>query len=182
MVEIKGSTVREAVAAYRAHRRDECQQVLAALDPKTRALIEDVQPNEWLPLEAFVRYLQAQVDVTGEDARTLHTRRAELVVERQLHGIYKVFAKLASPQALISRLTALNSTYWRGVEVERRLEGKTRAVLRYSGFEAGHRLMEPILVGFFRKALEVNGARDVKAEFTVPIGGPGPAELVVTWS
>jgi len=182
MAEIKGSGVREALAAYREHLPDECREVLARLDPQTRELIENASPNEWLPIDAFVRYLQAQVDVTGEDAYALHTHRAELVIERQLQGLYKIFAKLASPQSLIARLSAVHATFWRGVEVDRRVEGKNRAVLHYSGFEKGHRLMEPIIIGFFRKTLEVNGAKDVKAEFTVPIGGPKPAELVVTWS
>src|SRR5512142_1062464 len=181
MVEMKGSGVREAVAAYREHLPGECQEVLARLDPRTRALIEDVQPNEWLPVDAFVRYLQAQVDVTGEAPYALHTRRAELVVERQLHGIYKVFAKLTSPQTLIARLSAVHATFWRGVAVERQVLGKGRAVVRYTGFEAGHRLMEPIIVGFFRKVLQVNGAKDVEVEFAAPIGGPGPAELVLRW-
>lgn len=181
MVEIKGSAVRDALAAYRENLPDECAQVLDRLDPHTRALLTEVQPNEWLPLDAFVRYLQAQVDVTGVDAATLHVQRAEVVVERQLHGIYKIFARLSSPRALVERLSAIHSTYWRGLQVERSVTGKSEVVLRYAGFARGHRIMEPILVGFFRKVLAVNGAQGIEVQFTRHIGGPDPAELVVRW-
>jgi hypothetical protein len=42
--------------------------------------------------------------------------------------------------------------------------------------------MEPIMVGFFRKLLQLNGAKDPSAVFTVSIGrGEEYAELVLTW-
>ena len=182
MVEIKGSAVRDAVAAYQAELPDEYQKVLAALDPQTRTLLAEVRSNEWMPLDAFVRYLQAQVDVTGVDPYKLHTERAEFVVERQLHGLYRFFAKLASPQSLITRLSTVNTIFWRGIEVERTVVSKTKVIVRYRGFEKQHRLMEPIIIGFFRKVLQVNGAQDVEAEFTTPIGSrPDHAELLITW-
>src|SRR5512138_1144643 len=113
MVEIKGSSVRDALVAYREELPEECERVLALLDPLTRTIVIEAQPNEWIPLDVFIRYLQAQVDVTGVDGYTLHTERTAFVVDRQLRGIYKIFAKLSSPQALVSRLGAVGTTYWR---------------------------------------------------------------------
>ena len=119
MVEIKGSSIRDALVAYREELPEECQQVLARLDPLTRTIVTEAQPNEWIPLDVFIRYLQAQVEVTGVDGYTLHTERTAFVVERQLRGIYKIFAKLSSPQALVTRLAAVGNTYWRGLQAER---------------------------------------------------------------
>lgn len=182
MIAIKGSTVCDAVSAYLASLPDEYREVLDKLDAGTRAVITGAQANEWVPLDHFVRYLQAQVDVTGEDADALHAHRAELVLERQLRGVYKIFTRLASPETVITRLAAVHTTYLRGVEVQHVALEKGKAILRYVGFEKGHRLMEPIIVGFYRKLLSVNGAKDIEVRFTEPIGGrQGWAELLLTW-
>lgn len=89
--------------------------------------------------------------------------------------------QLSSPGSLISRLATVNAIFLRGVDVERAVMTGNEAVLRYRGFEKSHRLMEPIILGFFRGMLEINGAKDLRARFTRPIGSPEYAELVVTW-
>ncbi len=181
MPEIKGSTVVEAVNAYRTYLPEECRRVLASLDPETRALVAEVQANEWIPVDAFVRYLQAQVDVAGEDANELLLKRSRIVLDRQLRGVYRVFAKLSSPHALIARLATVNALFFRGVTVEREEPRKGEVILRYRGFEETHRLMEPIIAAFFQAVLEINGAKDLRVEFTRPIGSPDHAALVLSW-
>lgn len=43
--------------------------------------------------------------------------------------------------------------------------------------------MECGIIGFFRKALEISGAKQVKLEFTVPISkGETYSELTITWA
>lgn len=181
MPEIKGSTVVAAVESYRTYLPEECRRVLDSLDPKTRTLVTEVQANEWIPVDAFVRYLQAQVDVVGGDARELILQRSMIVLDRQLRGIYRIFAKLSSPHTLIARLAGVNALFFRGVEVERATAQRGEVVLRYRGFEETHRLMEPIIIGFFRAVLEINGAKDLQAKFTRPIGSTEYAELVLSW-
>lgn len=182
VVQVKGSTIRAAVTAYREWYPEECEKVLKLLDPETREIIVETQPNQWAPMEAFIRYLQAQVDVTGVDADALHTYRSEFVCAQQFRGLYKAFIKLASPESLLKRLPVLQETFFRGTSVEAKVVEKGKAVFWYKGFEKGHRLIEPIMVGFFRKLLQLNGARDPTAVFTLSIGaGQEHAELVLTW-
>lgn len=181
MAEIKGSAVVDAVSAYRTYLPEECKRVLDSLDPETRACITEVQANEWIPVDAFVRYLQAQVDVAGGDAHELLLSRSKIVLDRQLRGVYRIFAKLSSPHALIVRLATVNALFFRGIAVERLETQKGAVVLRYRGFEKPHRLMEPIIAGFFQAVLEINGAKDLAVKFTRPIGSPDHAELVLSW-
>jgi hypothetical protein len=156
--------------------------VLARLDPGTRQLFQEpIRPNGWFPLDAFTRFLEARVSESRQPAEAL-VGRSEAVVERQLRGIYRVFAMLLSAESLVAKITAINTTYFRGVEIVRTPLGSSGAVIRYVGFEPQHHLMEFIILGFYRKALEICGARNVRAGWTTPISAKaGFAELAISW-
>jgi len=105
------------------------------------------------------------------------------VIERQLHGIYKAFVKLGSPEFVIKRIAAVHATYFQGVPIDVQLSGNGKALIKYTGFETQHRIMGFAIIGFFRKALEISGARDVVIYFLTPIEeGRGYAELSISWS
>jgi hypothetical protein len=54
--------------------------------------------------------------------------------------------------------------------------------VKYEGFEKHHRLLEYVLIGFYRKALELCGAKQVQVMVTVPIANGGRfCELTKTW-
>ena len=84
---------------------------------------------------------------------------------------------------MLKRISLVHMTYFNGVNIEIMSMKPGRAVIRYTGFEPQHRLMGFSIIGFYWKALEVSGAKDVEASFPTPIGdAKGYAELVVTWS
>jgi hypothetical protein len=182
MPDIKSSAVRDSVATYVERDREEYQRVLARLAPATRQLFLDpIPPNGWFPLDAFMRFLEARGIESGQPAEAL-VGRTEAVVERQLRGIYRVFAMLVSAESLVAKITAINTTYFRGVEIVRTPKGKHGAVIRYVGFGPQHHLMEFIILGFYRKALEICGARNVQTEWTTPISEAAAfAELAISW-
>jgi hypothetical protein len=63
------------------------------------------------------------------------------------------------------------------------LQGPGKALVRYTGFEKQHRIMGFAIIGFFKKALEISGAKDVVLSFTTPIEeGKTFAELSIGWS
>ena len=110
------------------------------------------------------------------------TRGSEVVIEKQLRGIYKAFVKLGSPEFVIKRIAAVHATYFQGVPIEVNLQGSGKAVVRYTGFEKQHRIMGFAIIGFFKKALEISGAKDVVLRFTTPIEeGKEFAELSISW-
>jgi hypothetical protein len=110
------------------------------------------------------------------------TRGSEAVIERQLRGIYKAFVKLGSPEFVIKRIAAVHATYFQGVPIEVQIQGNGRALVTYTGFEKQHRIMGFAIVGFFKKALEISGAKDVAIYFSVPIEeGKSYSELSIAW-
>ena len=88
-----------------------------------------------------------------------------------------------APEFVIKRIAAVHATYFQGVPIEVQLQGHRKAVVRYSGFEKQHRIMGFAIIGFFKKALEISGAKDVVLRFTVPIEeGKAFSELSISWS
>lgn len=184
-VTTKGSAILDTVRAIRKRSGDEgYAQLLAGLDDEARAVFQGtILPTGWYPLDAFVRLLALDLQQTaGGDEQAL-VGRTEWLVERQLRGIYRLFVRLGSPEFVLKRISLVHLTYYNGVDVETRSLTPGRAVLRYTGFESRHKLIGNSIIGFFRKALELSGAKNVRAAFETPIGDEkGYAELVVTWS
>jgi hypothetical protein len=181
-VKIKGTTLLDSIAA--AKRREGEQRyaaILALLAPEFRSLFEaEIYDTSWYSLDAFVAFLEAGLCYTGDDPTVL-TRRAEALIERQLTGIYRVFVNLRDPEYIVQRVATIHRVYFSGTSVEVTTEDR-HAVIRYVGFKAQHWLLDHTLIGFYRKALDMCGARDIVAKMTIPIAeGRAHSELQVSW-
>ncbi len=185
MVQIKGSAIKETTAQIKSRAGEAAfQKILGLLDDETRKICEgDIFSSSWYPLDLFTRFLEIEIKVLADGNEEMVTRGSEAVIERQLRGIYKAFVKLGSQEFVIKRIAAVHATYFQGVPIEVQLEGNNRAVVKYTGFEKRHRIMGFAIVGFFKKALEISGAKDVAICFSTPIEeGKGYSELSIAWS
>jgi hypothetical protein len=184
MVNIKGTVVLDTIHAVKER---EGEQVLAKivrlLDDDTRRVFEgEIFTTAWYPLDAFVRFLAVDLQETAGGNERVLIARSEVVVEQELRGIYRVFARLSSAEAVLRRLTGIHQTYFQGVSVDLQTTGSGQAIARYVGFEPQHRLMEYTLIGFYRKTLELSGAKQVSAGFTSSSAqGKGYWELALSW-
>jgi len=105
------------------------------------------------------------------------------VIERQLRGIYKIFIRLGSPEFVIRRIAAVHSTYFEGVDTIAEMKGPNTAAIQYVGFTREHRIIALVIIGFFRKALEISGAKQIDVRFRVPIEAGEPyCELSLIWT
>jgi hypothetical protein len=184
VAEIKGTVLLDTIKAIKARAGEqELAKIAHEVSPETRKIFEAaIQPSNWYPLDAFTEFLDADVRETAGGDRAVLVKRSEKVIEAQLRGIYKVFVKLGSPGFVVTRISAVHATYFRGVQILPEVEDHT-AVIKYIGFQPQHEILECTIVGFFRKALEISGAKNVSMQFTIPISNGGPySELSVTWS
>jgi hypothetical protein len=184
MVQIKGSAIQETLKQIlRRSGDDALNKILALLDDQARTVLKrEIFASTWYPLDVFTRFLEMEIKVLAAGDENMVTRGSEAVIERQLRGIYKAFVKLGSPEFVIKRIAAVHATYFEGVPIEVDLPAPRSANIRYTGFQKQHRIMGFAIIGFFRKALEISGAKDVAIHFTVPIEeGKEFAELSITW-
>jgi hypothetical protein len=185
MAQIKGSVLQETVSQIKRRSGAEAfQKILGLLDEDTRrALQGEIYASTWYSLDLFTRFLEVEIRVLAGGNEEMVTRGSEAVIERQLRGIYKAFVKLGSPDFVIKRIAAVHATYFQGVSIDVQRPAQNQALVRYKGFEKQHRIMAFAIIGFFKKALEISGAKDVTLHFAVPIeAGREYSELSISWS
>jgi hypothetical protein len=183
LAQIKGTVLLDTLAAIKARAGEsELAKIISHLSPETRTIFgAAIHSSTWYPLDAFVEFLEVDIRETAGGDREMLAKRAERVIESQLKGIYRVFVRLGSPGFVISRISAVHATYFDGVQIIPELEPH-KAVVKYVGFARHHEIMGYTIVGFYRKALEISGAKQATVQFTVPIAGGGPySELTITW-
>lgn len=184
MVHIKGTAVLDTLEAIKARAgKEELEKIVAKLDPEDREIFrKPISPSSWYSCDAFARFLEADIRETAGGNEDELVKRSEKVVEKQLTGIYKMFVKPGSPEFVIRRIAAVHATYFDGVQIIPEMKGSKSAVIQYVGFSRTHRIMGFAIVGFYRKALEISGAKKVSVRFTVPIeAGEKSCELELSW-
>lgn len=182
--EVKGSIVKDALTAIEKRVGSEgLERVLSMLKPETRAALEKPLAIMWYPLNAFTELVEIDCrETAGGNEKELITR-AEDVVDHQLRGIYRVFVRVGSPEFVLKRVANIHQTYFRGIEATARVVPPHEAFVRYTGFSTQHRIMENLIIGFYKKALEISGARNVMAIVTTPIASEaGFAEFRLRWN
>ena len=184
MAEIKGTVLADTINAIRSRGGDpELQKIISQLSPAAREAFErPIQISAWYPLDTFVEFLEVDIEVSAAGNREILIARSERVIEAQLRGIYKVFVKLGSPGFVITRISAVHATYFKDVHIIPELQDHS-ATIKYVGFAKHHDIMRFIILGFYRKALELCGAKHVSLNFTIPISEGGEfSELNITWA
>lgn len=138
-------------------------------------------PSIWYPLNTFANFLKAEVDILYNGDKTKLRKGSEEVVSNQLKGIYRFFVKLGSPAFIVGRIGSVHNSYFQGIELEKEIsDGKF--VGRYFGYKADEDVFEEVIIGFYKKALEISGAKNITAKFDIPIHeGKEFAQIVVTW-
>jgi hypothetical protein len=184
VAEIKGTVLLDTLKAIKARGGDaEFARIRTLLSEASRKVFESsIQASSWYPLDAFTEFLEVDIRETANGDREVLIKRSEKVIESQLRGIYKIFVAFGSPRFVITRISAVHATYFKGIQIIPEMDSQS-ATIKYAGFGKQHEIMECPVIGFFRKALEISGAKQVRMEFTIPISkGEAYAELTITWA
>jgi hypothetical protein len=180
---IKGTAVLDGLKALEARRGPQgVAEVVARMRPSLRSIFDghNLSPATWYSLDAFTEFLRCTLN-PGEPV-TLLAQRSEAAVEKQLRGVYRMFVRFGSPAFILKRMSVVHGTYFRRVEISVCDLAKTSATIRYTGFKVQHQVLEPVIIGFYRKALQLSGANGCAVEARVPIGsGRGEAEYLIRW-
>jgi len=185
MIEIKWTAVADAIKAVKERNGLKVfGTIIGRMTAESREVFEGgtVLPLQWYPLDAFVQFLEMDLEVTaGGDEQEL-IRRSEELIERQLSGVYETFVKGKTPKSVLSGLSAIHQTYFRGVDVEIEFLAPGKAIVKYLGFAKQHRLIGLVIIGFYKKALQLCGAKGITIECKTPIEeGKGYFELSLGW-
>ena len=182
-IKLKGTSFQDAIAALKRREGERrYTEIIAALPPPCRRVFEGIiVPTSYYSLDAFVAFLEAGLRLSGDDEQIL-IKRSEAVAEHQLGDTYRTFIRHGAPRLVIERIATIHRTFFVGAQVQVESKNERSATIRYVGFRKEHRLIEYIQIGFYRKALDMCGARGVVVEASVPIAaGREYCELSISW-
>ena len=179
--EVKGSAlsswVRELRRSTSAH---DWERIVAALPADTAHLVRAPPlPVEWISYEHSFVLVRTAHDLVYRDERAM-AEISRRIVHNDLHTIYRVFIRFASPEFVIERAARLWQTYWRNngtVEVER-LGGRVARVV-YHDVAHATPLFWVVQGGTLRGVAEATGVKAVTVR--VVEGRATRGVLEVSW-
>ncbi len=161
------------------------QKWLGALSAQARRdFSSDILAPTWYPLKDYL------VDPTLKLCELFYQGRLDGAVEQGrfsaeygLKGVYKAFVKEASPAALVAKAGAILPTYYQPSAMEVTEKGVKTAILRITRFEAPHTVIEHRIKGWIERALEISGAKMVRAQIknSMTTGSPS-TDFALSWS
>lgn len=182
-VNVKGRALLDTVDSIR-HRIGDASldRLISSLDDAAQRMLRGrIVVSDWYPLDVMTALMKADVKTFDGGNESVIVGRTEAVIDKQLRGVYRIFVRIGSPESVIKRIAAIHENYFENVRVEREFLAERRAAVRYIGFERQHAIIEHAIIGFYRKALEISGARRVSARFTIPVGSGATAALEISW-
>lgn len=185
MAQIIGSAFSDTVAAIKArHGEEGLTKIINHLDGEAKLIFNSpIEPWKWYPLDAFVSFLDADITETADGDRRVLIERSKKVVEMQMRGVDSLIVNTDSPKYAINRIAVIHAAQLQGLQIIPEIEDGPRATIKYIGFEKHHDIFEWVVIGFYLKALEICGAKDVSAKFTIPISeGAAYSEILLTWA
>jgi hypothetical protein len=183
MIFIRGIAIaHDADLLLRRFGKENYIRLVQTLDSEDRKLfLNKIIAADLYPLDAYLRFVEAGNRLFFNGDKTAVLKNTEEIIDRQLKGVFRWFIQVGSPTSVTSEIVKITQAYFEGVTVETIINGNGRFVGRIKGFEKQHEIMQYAIIGFFRKALSISGAKNVQARFTIPFSDNKDSEIIATW-
>ncbi|WNG59711.1 TIGR02265 family protein [Archangium gephyra] len=142
------------------------QQVLQRLSPADRKILEGViMPIGWYPLELNLRLDAAIADaLSPRDRNKAFVEMGRASAEENLNGPHHVFIRKGDPHFLLSHAPEIYRLYYAVGSRTYEKAGPRSAVLRTLGAESVTEADCLTIVGWYERAIEMSGGREVRVE------------------
>jgi len=102
--------------------------------------------------------------------------------DKSLHGIYRFFVKVASPDSLLKRASNIFQSYYNPCRIELIKEGERMYVMKFSEFDPPSPFVEHRVLGWVEEALSICGANSVRTSIRKNAQNKGDfSELYINW-
>ncbi len=164
MGNVKGSALTARLEfVRREHGQDALAQVIAALEPENRPIVEGIiLPSAWVPCTTFIDFSIKTDRLFGNGDLELCKTMGRFAAEANLTTLYKVFYRISSVAFIMSRAASL----WRVNHDSGQLslvESNDRNVqLRIDDYAVPHRAICLSVLGWAWRSIELSGGKNVK--------------------
>jgi uncharacterized protein (TIGR02265 family) len=161
-IQIKGSVLRTRLALVQELRpSDGCARVLARLSPADRSALGSLLASSWYPFALGQRLDEAIVAELGGGRSDFFEKLGEASAEKNLgaSGVHRRFLVPGDPHAFLEKTPLIYSYYYDQGRRDYQRAGEGEAVLTTHGAETFSAPDCLTVVGWYRRALEMCGAR-----------------------
>lgn len=160
------------------------QEVLKRLSPEDRKVLEGVlMPIGWYPLDLNLRLDAAIVEsLPSRERNKAFIGMGRASAEDNLNGPHHVFIRKGDPHFLLSHAPEIYRLYYAVGTRAYEKTGPRGGILRTVGAESVTEADCLTIIGWYQRAIEMSGGRDVRIEHTkCRARGNGHCEYVCAW-
>ncbi len=163
MQKVKGSVLK-ARLAFVEDRFGEAglDRVLENLSPEDQSTLRTLLPIQWCEFELGKRLDEAIVRVLGGGKTEFFERLGEASAERNLSTLHQSFLKPGDPQGFLAKAPQIYRLYYKTGRREYQPTGTNEGVLTTHEAETFSTADCLTVIGWYRKALQMCGAKGVK--------------------
>ncbi|MEO8200335.1 MAG: TIGR02265 family protein [Gemmatimonadota bacterium] len=163
MQQVKGSVLKSRLGFVESHFGEAgVKRVLESLSPEDQQALNMILTVKWYPFEIGKRLDNAIVQVLGGGRPEFFERLGEASADKNLTTLHHGFMTEGRPHAFLSKAPAIYALYYETGRREYQQTGETSGVLTTHGAETFSTADCLTVVGWYRRALQMCGARDVK--------------------
>ena len=163
MQQIKGAVLKSRLAFVEEHfGKDGVQRVLASLPAVDQRPLRLLFTSNWYPFELGKRLDDAIVGVLAKGRPDFFERLGAASAEKNLGSLHRGYLTPGDPQAFLAKAPQIYSLYYETGRREYAPSGPTSGVLTTYDADTFSAPDCMTVVGWYKKALEMCGARQVK--------------------
>lgn len=104
--------------------------------------------------------------------------------EYAVRGVYKIFVRIATPQALTKRASQILTTYYRPCSIKaKKILKKKETIIRITKFPEMNKIIENRILGWIERTLEICGYKNIDINVVRSLNrGDSISEFKINWS
>jgi uncharacterized protein (TIGR02265 family) len=180
---VKGSILKSRLAFVREQAGEEAlRKVIASLPAEDQRALNGIVPVAWLPFELGKRLDEAIVQVVGGGSLSYFERLGEASAEKNLGTVHAAFLAPGDPHAFLAKAPQIYRMYYQVGRREYERVGEREALLTTHDAETFSKPDCLTVIGWYKKALEMCGAKNPRIyEEECRASGGSACRYRVTW-
>ena len=163
MQQVKGSVLKSRLAFVEEHAgREGVQRVLDSLPEEDRKALKILLAVQWYPFELGKRLDEAIVKIVGGGRPDFFWKLGEASAQQNLTTLHKNFLTAGRPHDFLAKAPQIYRLYYETGRREYAQTGPNSGVLTTFDAETFSAPDCQTVMGWYQRALELNGAKDVK--------------------
>jgi hypothetical protein len=163
MARVKGTLLVDFVKSIKADKSGAYRSYLSAQDQEI--LSQRILASMWYPFETYKNCFQAVVQVQAKGDLNMVRKWGRTYAESILKEVYKNIVVENNPRELFSKMALVRKLWFDFGDFEEDWMAGKKVRMRIKNFDPDFEFFYHLLRGWYEKALELGGAKNVRSQF-----------------